>query len=243
VSRGSSFRPVFLTAGPFRSGNDAARPPPRRMLKWMDTGICNRSCEPSPCTCSGTQASPACPEATPELEAFISTHVDYLGSLLIFEPGRLRCSLSSSILAPGKPVSSASTVASLSTASPARSPPDVARDCRCHRDVRPAESRGGKTEMLASSSPYAAVTCELRGQPRPVRRIRTSASTRRSAPAVCAPFASRSSRVSTGRFSVASVSTRETVADPLHPNPSTLHQFPLSQRTGPGTRDAGGGRG
>jgi hypothetical protein len=176
-------------------------------------------------------ASTALPETTPALEALVPTHVDYPGSLLIFEPGRPRCSLSSSIPAPGNPVPSASTAASPSIVSPGRWRPDAARVCRCHHDARRAVSRGGKTEMPASSRRYGVATCALRGRLRPVRRTRTSASTRRSAPAVCAPFDSRSNRVSTGRFSVASVSTRETVADRRRSD-----VFPLSQRTRRGER-------
>jgi hypothetical protein len=156
---------------------------------------------------------PAFPESTPELEAPVSTHVDYPGSLLIFEPGRTRCSPSSSIPAPGNPVPSASTVASPSTVSLGSWLPDAARVCRCHHDAWRAASRGEKIEMPASSRRYGVATCGQRGRLRPVRRIRTSASTRRFAPAACALSASRSSQVSTGRFSVASVSTPETVAD------------------------------
>ena len=188
------------------------------MSKCMVTGIRNRSWEPSAVRIGATPASPAFPETTPELEAFVPTHVDYPGSLLIFEPGRPRCSLSSSIPAPGNPVPSASTVASPSTVSPGRWRPDAARVCRCHHDARRAASRGEKTEMPASSRRYGVATCELRGRSRPVRRIRTSASTRRSAPAACAPSVSRSNRVSTGRFSVASVSTPETAADRRFPH-------------------------
>jgi hypothetical protein len=213
-----------------RRSDRCASPPDRsdlRMVRRDRRGACSSAWPresgtvlgiPAPLRGGATPASPACPETTPELEASVSTHVDYLGSLFIFEPGRLRCSLSSSIPAPGKPVPSASTVASPSTTSPTRWRPDAARDCRRHRDVQRAESRGEKTEMPASSRRYGAVTCELRGQSRSVRRTRTNASTRRSAPAVCAPFASPSSRVSTGRYSVASVWIRETVADRLHPH-------------------------
>jgi hypothetical protein len=174
---------------------------------------------PAPVVVGATQASPTVPETTPELEAFISTHVDYPSGLIVFEPGGPCCSLSSSILAPDKPVPSASTVASPSTVRLARSRPDAARVCPSHLDARRAASRGEKSEIPASSRRCVTATCEVRDRSRPVRRIQTSPSTRRSAPAVCVPSASRSSQVSTGRFSAASASMPETAADGRQSHP------------------------
>jgi hypothetical protein len=139
--------------------------------------------------------------------------LDYPRSVPTLKAGRLCCSLSSSIPAPAKPVPSASTVASPLNARPARLRLDAEQVCPCPLAARRAASRGEKSGMLASSRCCAAANCGAHARSPLVHRIRPNASTRRSARAACGRSASRSSRVSTGRFSAASASTHETAAN------------------------------
>jgi hypothetical protein len=139
--------------------------------------------------------------------------LDYAGHGPIREARRRRCSLNSLIPAPGRLGRSASIVATPSIVRRVRLRPGAERDCRSHRDARRAASCGGKSGTPASRMRCAMATYDARGRSPSVHPIRVSASTRRSAPVVCVPFASRSSRASTARFSVASASTRETAAD------------------------------
>jgi hypothetical protein len=162
--------------------------------------------------------------------------LDYPRSVPTLEAGGLCCSPSSSIPAPAKPVPSASTVASPLTARPARLRLDAEQVCPCPRAARRAASRGEKSGMLASLRCCEAAICGAHARSLLVHRIRPSAFTRRSARAACGRSASRSSRVLTVRFSVASASTHETAANgrqypPLaHRHQIACHSEPAGER-------------
>jgi hypothetical protein len=175
--------------------------------------------------------------------------LDYAGHVAICEGRRRRCSLNSSIPVPGKPLPSASTVVSPSTAPRVRLRRGAEPVWRSHRGARPAASRAEKSGTPVSSMRCATATCDAPSRSPSVHRIRTSVSIRRSAPGACAPSDSRSNRTSTVQFSVAFASTREMAADERRCRSIILmndesrvqrkhasQSFPLSQGTEGGSR-------